>query len=91
MSVCWPEHSVVMCECRASSRISGANFMASGRVPTTHKNFMTIPCRNTGDHLGLPVAPLEHDPIRLNQFASLTFCLRMILSENRFPLFGIMR
>jgi hypothetical protein len=34
---------------------------------------------------------LERDPFRLNHFASLTFCLRMIFSENRFPLFGIMR
>jgi hypothetical protein len=32
----------------------------------------------------------EHDPFRLNDFAPLTFCLSMIYSENRFPLFGIM-
>ncbi len=42
---------------------------------------------------------LERDPFRLNHCASLTFCLRMILSENRFPsriksgtgFFGVMR
>ncbi len=28
---------------------------------------------------------------RVNRFAALTFFLRMIFSENRFPLFGIMR
>ena len=34
---------------------------------------------------------LERDPFRMNHRAHLTFCLRMIFSENRFPLFGIMR
>ena len=33
---------------------------------------------------------LGRDPFRLNHFAPLTFCLSMIFSENRFPLFGIM-
>jgi hypothetical protein len=34
---------------------------------------------------------LERDPIRLNHCAFPTFWLRMIFSENRYPLFGIMR
>jgi hypothetical protein len=33
---------------------------------------------------------LDHDPIRLNRDHGLAFCLSMIFSENRFPLFGIM-
>ena len=37
------------------------------------------------------VTHLERDPIRLNHCASLTFCLRMIFSENRLPPFGIIR
>ena len=34
---------------------------------------------------------LERDPFRLNRRTSLTTCLRKIFSENRFPLFGILR
>src|SRR5215831_17860513 len=34
--------------------------------------------------------PLDHDPIMLNRDHGLAFCLSMIFSENRFPLFGIM-
>ena len=34
---------------------------------------------------------VEHRPFRLNGCACPTFCRRMIFSENRFPLFGIMR
>jgi hypothetical protein len=33
---------------------------------------------------------LESDQFLLNQHPDLTFFLRMIFSENRFPLFGIM-
>ena len=39
----------------------------------------------------LALFQLEGDPVRLLHRAPLTFSLRMILSENRFPLFGIMR
>src|SRR4029077_1381972 len=42
---CWPEHSVVTCECRASSRMTGANLIASGRVPTTQRNRMGPPAK----------------------------------------------
>src|ERR1700728_3107909 len=48
-SVCWPEHSVVTCEWRASSRMTGASLIASGRVPTTQRNRIIPqrkPCRN---------------------------------------------
>ena len=33
---------------------------------------------------------LEHDAIGLNRLRLLTFCLGMIFSENRYPLFRIM-
>jgi hypothetical protein len=33
---------------------------------------------------------LDHDAIKLNRDHGLAFCLSMIFSENRFPLFGIM-
>jgi len=33
---------------------------------------------------------LEADPTELNQTLALSFCLSMIFSENRFPLFRIM-
>jgi hypothetical protein len=51
---------------------------------------------SVGPHLGAHQqfpqgSRLERDPVRLNRCAPLTFCLRMIFSENRFPLFGIMR
>src|SRR5262249_11581570 len=45
-AVCWPEQRVVTCECCASSRMSGANLMASGRVPTTQRNHI---CHSTKD------------------------------------------
>jgi hypothetical protein len=36
-------------------------------------------------------ARLEQDGFSSNRHPALTFCLRMILSENRYTLFGIMR
>jgi hypothetical protein len=33
---------------------------------------------------------LERDEIELNRHPALAFCLSMIFSESRFPLFGIM-
>src|ERR1700690_1303841 len=39
----------------------------------------------------LALFQLEGDPVRLHHRAPLSFSLRMIFSENRFPLFGIMR
>jgi hypothetical protein len=33
---------------------------------------------------------LDHNPMRLNRDHGLAFCLSMIFSEIRFPLFGIM-
>src|SRR5215813_3968312 len=37
-----------------------------------------------------PMTTLDHDVIKLNRDHGLAFCLSMIFSENRFPLFGIM-
>jgi hypothetical protein len=35
--------------------------------------------------------PLKHDGFRLSRHRALSFCFRMIFSENRRPLFRIMR
>jgi hypothetical protein len=55
-----------------------------------HRKLCTGPApgHNGVQHTGLP--RLGHDPIKLNRDYGLAFCLSMILSENRFPLFGIM-
>jgi hypothetical protein len=42
------------------------------------------------DDIAVARKSLESDPFRWNQNPDLTFCLSMIFSENRFPLFGIM-
>ena len=47
--------------------------------------------KEIGALVTLSLFQLEGDPVRLLHRAPLTFSLRMILSENRFPLFGIMR
>src|SRR5450759_1347461 len=48
--------------------------------------------RERGDLAGVRPCRLERERTReIRDHLLRTFCLRMILSENRFPLFGIMR
>jgi hypothetical protein len=45
--------------------------------------------RETASHFY--ATTLERDDFGSNRHPALSFCWRMIFSENRFPLFGIMR
>jgi len=38
----------------------------------------------------IPGPRLERDEFRMNRYRALAYCLSMIFSENRFPLFRIM-